>query len=204
MTLGIPGVKEAPPVYQAVIIGPELDEVIEKMRSIPPGERMRWPDAKLYRETVEFGLIYHQLEAGKIVENPMPGCVVKIRQMLHQRFREKIQEGSRPEEFNNCIVNFYKTGDGMVPHIDRSVNGAKDGRERNYYFGDSILGLILVPDTRQSIYFSSPEGEKIVLKEEKGTAFLFQGEIRQKWKHAVDPIETSRVSMTFRKVVFKH
>ncbi|HUD02024.1 MAG TPA: hypothetical protein VMR37_06830, partial [Rhabdochlamydiaceae bacterium] len=85
----------------------------------------------------------------------------------------------------------------------RAATGAKDGRERNYYFGDSILGLILVPDTRQSIYFLSPAGERIVLEEGEGTAFLFQGSLRQKWKHAVDATETSRVSMTFRKVVFK-
>jgi hypothetical protein len=92
----------------------------------------------------------------------------------------------------------------MVPHVDRAVTGAKDGRARKYYFGDSILGLILVPDTRESIYFTNPEtGEKIFLKEEKGTAFLFQGALRQKWKHALDPIATSRVSVTFRKVNFK-
>jgi hypothetical protein len=192
------------PLYQVVLQDPLVDEAVQKIQSIPKEERFRWPDAKLYRETIEFGIVYRQLEENQIVEKPMPDYIAKIRRILYEKFRDKIQEGSRPEEFNNCIVSLYAPGDGMVPHTDRSTTVAKDGRERMYYFGDSILGLILVPDTKHSIYFINPEdNERIILKEEKGTAFLFQGELRQKWKHALEPIETSRISVTFRKVNFK-
>jgi hypothetical protein len=180
-----------------------VQETLDAMNAIPAGQRIKWA-TKLYRETIEFGVVYHQLEENIRVEVPMLECVAKVRSVLHEKFRDKIAEGSRPEDFNNCIVSIYKAGDGMVPHVDRAVMVARDGRERNYYFGDSVLGLILVPDTREGLYFMNPEtGEKIVLKEEKGTAFLFQGALRQKWQHGLDPIATSRISMTFRKVNFK-
>jgi hypothetical protein len=191
-------------IYQYRLEDSLIHEAITEINSIPKEERFRWAAAKLYRETLEFGLIYRHLEEGKIVENPMPACVAKIRQILHAKFHDQIHDGASSEEFNNCIVSFYKAGDGMVPHIDRAARGAKDGRERNYFFGNSILGVILAADTKQSLYFLNPDSnEKIVMEEKKGTAFLFQGPLRQTWKHGLDPIETTRVSMTFRKVIFR-
>jgi hypothetical protein len=179
-------------------------EAIEKIRSIPVQERFRWSAAKLPRDTLEFGMVYRELEEGRTVVHPMPECIVNIRKILHARFQDKISEGLRPEEFDNCIVSIYEAGDGMAPHVDRSQAIARDGKERNYYFGDSIFGLILVPDTKERLYFINPENnEKIFLNEEKGMAFLFQGQLRQKWKHGLDPVETSRISLTFRKVNFK-
>jgi hypothetical protein len=204
MASSVSSIREVPQIHQCVLQESLVQETLDAMNAIPAEQRIKWTTAKLYRETIEFGVIYHQLEEDKRVEVPMLESVAKVRHVLHERFRDKIAEGSRPEDFDNCIVSIYKAGGGMVPHVDRAVTGAKDGRARKYYFGDSILGLILVPDTRESIYFTNPEtGEKIFLKEEKGTAFLFQGALRQKWKHALDPIATSRVSVTFRKVNFK-
>ncbi len=203
MASNVSSIRPIPQVHQAVIESSLIDELIDKVQAFPKEERFKWA-TKLYRETIEFGIVYRQLEEEKIVENPMPAWITKIRQTIFEKFRDQIQEGSQSEEFNNCIVSFYKAGDGMVPHIDRAIIGAKDGRERSYYFGDSILGLILVPDTQQGLYFLNPTGnERISLKEEKGMAFLFQGELRQKWKHGLDTVEKNRISMTFRTVKFK-
>ena len=106
----VSSVREVPQIHQCVLQDPLVQETLDAMNAIPAEQRIKWTTAKLYRETIEFGVIYHQLEEDKRVVVPMLESVAKVRRVLHERFRDKIAEGSRPEDFDNCIVSIYKAG----------------------------------------------------------------------------------------------
>ena len=183
-----------------------LDLLIQKITSISDEQKYRWDRAKIHRETIDFGIVFPALEGGKVVDRPMPDFIMEIRKKVFETFKDKIKDGQSPDEFDNCIVSIYKKGDGIAPHIDRRATLAKDGKERNYYFGDSILGLVLKPDSKQSLYFIDPltgQQSKLRLNEQPGLAYLFQGDLRQTWQHGLDPVEDERITLTFRKVQWK-
>ncbi len=165
--------------------------------------RHQWNQATYYRETIDFGKVFPALEEGRLEEKPIPPFIVEIRNQLFEKFKEKLDENDRPEDYDNIILTIYQSGDGIAPHIDRNLEWALRAEDRKYYFGESIIGLIVEPDTLQSLFFQNPalgEESRFYLNEEQGTAFLFQGELRHKWKHGLLPIENRRISITFRKV----
>lgn len=162
-----------------------------------------WPDAKYYRETIDFGKVFPALEEGRVIERPIPPFVSEIRDRLFEVFQSRMHEGDRAEDYDNCIITIYQSGDGIAPHIDRNLEWANKREERKYYFDESIIGLVIEPDSLQSLYFENPkvgEASRFYLDEKRGTAFLFQGPLRNEWKHGLLPIAHRRVSMTFRKV----
>ncbi len=125
---------------------------------------------------------------------------------IFSTFKDQLTDIASPEELNHCIVTFYGPGQGITPHADRSLKPSRDGKERTYYFSNSILGLILIPDTQQSLYFIDPqigESSRFFLPEQAGMAYLFQGPLRYDWHHGLFPVETGRVSLNFRKVILK-
>lgn len=161
-----------------------------------------WPNSTYYRETIDFGKVFPALEEGIIIEVPIPSFVTEIRAKLFEIFKDHLQE-TTAEEYDNCIITIYHCGDGIAPHIDRNLEWAMKSPNRKYYFGDSVIGLIIEPDLEQSLYFEHPLEGRFYLKEHPGTAYLFQDALRHEWRHGLFPVAQRRISMTFRKVVFK-
>lgn len=163
-----------------------------------------WPDTYYYRETIDFGKVFHELEKNNIVERPIPLFVKEVRKQLFEIFKNQLPKNDCPEDYDNCIITIYQPGYGIDAHIDQNLEWAKVKEGRHYYFGESIIGLIIEPDTLQSLFFENPkigEASRFYLEEKVGTAFLFQGSLRNEWKHGVPPVEKRRISMTFRKVL---
>jgi len=149
------------------------------------------------------GKCFQLSKRGGLKKGPFPPFIVEIRNQLFEKFKEELDENDLPEDYDNIILTIYQSGDGIAPHIDRNLEWALRAENRRYYFGESIMGLIVEPDTMQSLFFQDPavgEESRFHLNEEQGTAFLFQGELRHKWKHGLLPIENRRISITFRKV----
>ena len=55
--------------------------------------------------------------------------------------------------YDNIILTIYRSGDGIAPHIDRNLEWALRAEHRKYYFGQISMGLIVEPDTLQSLFF---------------------------------------------------
>jgi hypothetical protein len=179
------------------------ETLLENIRSLREEIKHAWPDAKHYRETIDFGKVFPALEEGCLTERPIPDFIAEIRNQLFQVFKHQINENVSAEDYDNCIITIYQPGNGIAPHIDRNFEWSSKNENRKYYFGESIIGLIVEPDTVQSLYFENPEvGEKsrFYLDEKPGSAFLFQGSLRNQWKHGLLPVERERISMTFRRV----
>ncbi len=182
------------------------ETLIENIRSLNDEIKHTWSDARYYRETIDFGKVFPALEEGYIIERPIPDFVAKIPNQLFQIFQNQMDENITADDYDNCIITIYQSGNGIAPHIDRNWEWADKDENRKYYFGDSIIGLIVEPDVTQSLYFEDPKiGEKsrFYLEEKPGTAFLFQDSLRNAWKHGLLPVERERISMTFRRVMVK-
>lgn len=182
------------------------EKLLENIRSLNDEIKYTWPDSTFYRETIDFGKVFPALEEGFLIERPIPPFIADIRNQLFQLFKNQINEGITADDYDNCIVTIYQAGNGIAPHIDRNYEWANRSRDRKYYFDESVIGLIVEPDTVQSLYFEDPKvGEKsrFYLEEKSGTAFLFKGVLRNEWKHGLLPVERERISMTFRRVLAK-
>lgn len=194
-------------VKSLFIVQVDLPEtLLETIRSLNEEIKHTWPNAKYYRETIDFGKVFPALEEGYMIERPIPDFIAEIRNQLFQIFKNQINEDVTADEYDNCIITIYQSGNGIAPHIDRNFEWASKNENRKYYFGDSVMGLIVEPDMTQSLYFEDPKiGEKsrFYLEEKPGTAFLFQDSLRNEWKHGLLPVAQERISMTFRRVMVK-
>jgi len=182
------------------------ETLLENIRSLDEEIKHTWPDAKYYSETIDFGKVFPALEEGYIIERPIPDFIAEIRNTLFQIFKFQFNEDETAEDYDNCIITIYHSGNGIAPHIDRNLEWANKNENRKYYFGDSVIGLIVEPDVIQSLYFENPKvGEKsrFYLEEKPGTAFLFQDSLRNEWTHGLLPVVRERISMTFRRVMVK-
>lgn len=180
------------------------ENLIQMVHALRDEVKHEWSDATYYRETLDFGKVFHALEEGRLMERPIPPFIVEIRNQLFEVFKQQLSQNDCAEDYDNCIITIYGPGDGIAPHVDRNLQWASMSCNRNYYFDDSVIGLIVEPDTMQSLFFENPEvGEtsRFHLEEKPGTAFLFQGTLRHQWKHGLHPITQRRISMTFRKVL---
>ncbi len=180
------------------------ETLLKNIRSLNEEIKHTWPDAKYYRETIDFGKVFPALEEGYIIERPIPNFIAEIRNQLFQIFKNQIKEDVTADDYDNCIITIYQSGNGIAPHIDRNLEWASKNENRKYYFGDSIIGLVVEPDITQSLYFENPKvGEKsrFYLEERPGIAFLFQDSLRNEWKHGLLPVGRERISMTFRRVL---
>lgn len=177
-------------LYYGKISSELLEQLQKYIASLSTESAIEWKDRSgLTRKTFEFGVSFKELEDNKrIVTTEMPPELVAVRNVLVQLFKDHLTEKSA-ELYENCIVTVYAEGDGIKAHTDRS------------YFGPDILGLIIEPDSRSALTFISPDSKnKIQLIEKAGRAFLFQGLLRNDWKHELAPVATKRITVQFRTV----
>lgn len=167
----------------------------QKIQSLNPLQAIQWKIGG-GRTTYEFGISMKEgIYTGKIVHKKMDDLIVQVRKELVELFHDHLTEKS-PEAYCSCTLNIYTKGQGFIPHIDR------------LWGGPDIIGLVIEPDQSPSpeipparLYFRHPETqETISLIEKSGTAYMFQGEMRTKWKHALPKVATYRASLQFRAV----
>lgn len=178
----------------------EVEEAILKEE-----KRRKWTGSQLYRETLEYGKAFTELEEGEgeVKDVALPEVIEKLRTRLFVLFQDKLGL-EKATDLDNTIVTIYNKGDGIKPHIDRTKQPAPDGKKRKYYFGECILGYIVRPDTAASLYFIKPgdEPSPYNLEEKAGRAFLFRGLFRTSWMHGIPPVQDKRISITFRQVLW--
>lgn len=177
------------------------------LAEILQGQSYAWEEyGTISRETINYGIDFLALEKGEKRTSEIPLAIVDIRQAVFDALADKIKDGSRAEDYENTIASIYGPGQFIPPHIDRG--GGK--KQREYSFGEVIMGVILVPDTKSRLGFIYHEIEgkpplnqkpSLVLDERVGTAFAFQGRLRHHpYFHVLPPVEHRRVSLTFRTV----
>lgn len=119
------------------------ETLIENIRSLNEEIKHTWPDAKYYRETIDFGIVFPALEEGCIIERPIPDFVAEICNQLFQVFKNQINDNVTADDYDNCIITIYQSGNGIAPHIDEISNGQIKAKIANTILMILLLGSSL-------------------------------------------------------------
>jgi len=174
-----------------------------------PSHRQNSPHT--HRTTIEFGCAYRELKKGKRqFSNPPPAISLLFDYARQALLKSHGASISIPENFDNCILSCYQTGDQLQPHIDIDEKSYQDGRTA-FYFGEPIIGLVLQSDSTGCLYLQHHTGASIPvydpetaahLEEKNGLAFIFTHEARHApYYHGVSPVTNSRISLTYRTLI---
>jgi alkylated DNA repair dioxygenase AlkB len=164
-----------------------LDEEQELINRL---DKESW-NTSLSRRTQHYGYEYSYTDKdAKKTAPPIPEyCDYLIDRLLEQNILKE-----RPDQM---IVNEYKPGQGIAPHVDNVK-----------YFTDGIASVSLGSDVMMDfINVSTPSLKKEGVLN-KRSVLSMHGIARYKWKHGIaqrtkDPVcgkRTRRISLTFRKM----
>lgn len=139
-------------------------------------------NTSLSRRTQHYGYLY-DYKGGPLKETtPLPEwCAFLIGRLIEREFLKE-----RPDQM---IVNEYKQGQGIAPHVDHVKQ-----------FADGIVSISL--GSEMSMTFSR-DNESVDMPLPRCSALVLFGEARYKWRHAIDRAQKHdgiRVSLTFRKI----
>jgi hypothetical protein len=162
------------------------------------------------RETYNFGYDYFAMTRGDYSSTEIPNFLTDLCQHCIGSFGNPNHLGNY-QEYNNVIVSMYYEGYCLEPHVDVDINDQiTDGQKVDFYFGENVLGVVLVADSEGKFYISEDSSENYpnksifsYLDEEEGTVFLLQGKYRRyPYLHGVSKVKNKRISVTFRTVYF--
>lgn len=132
------------------------------------------------RETVSFGWRYDFNDARMRAAPPIPGFLLPLRE------RAADFAGVAAADFEQALVIRYDAGAGIGWHRDRPVF-------------DRVVGISLLASC--VLRFRRREGRafrRFAVDAPPRSAYLLSGEVRHEWEHGIAPMETRRLSITFR------
>uniref|UniRef100_A0A7S4G1S8 Fe2OG dioxygenase domain-containing protein n=1 Tax=Eutreptiella gymnastica TaxID=73025 RepID=A0A7S4G1S8_9EUGL len=164
----------------------------------------------LSRKTINFGWDFVGLERGEKTWIEFPEEIATLRDAVVAALAPHAPGPGA--QYDNVIVSIYGPGEGLQAHFDRDER-ADRGISRIYYFGEQVLGVVLVPDEEGHLQYQHhpAKGEKpppdspvlFALPEEVGTCFCMQGQVRHwPYYHSVSAVAQKRVSLTIRTTHF--
>lgn len=167
------------------------------------------------RQTTEYGYIFRKLRQGDNSFTPFPDELVELCSLalkeLSDKTNLKLPSVEDIIQRGNCIVSDYETGDELAPHIDYDEARAKcRGEDLSFYFGESIIGVVLEADESGKLYIQPSSKERHhnphkaqKIDEQDGSVFLLHGKARHDFEHGVTPISKKRLSVTFRTIEWR-
>lgn len=191
----------------SIVLDPLITQTtLEWVRSHSLTTSMEHQDTRYTtRRTVNFGYSYFKMMEGDKSFTPIPSPLV---QCLSHAIRKLCSitpiAYQNAEAYTNCIVSWYGPGYQLEPHIDVDV---ADGQ--GFGFGDEIIGIVLQSDPKGKFFLqkadSLPQYDAInahLIAEQNGTVFALKGTHRRApWYHGVSPVQSERISLTFRTVI---
>jgi alkylated DNA repair dioxygenase AlkB len=176
--LDIPGLKYVNDIITAI----EEEQLLYYIDKQP------WNTA-LSRRTQHYGYTYDYKLKCSVPTTPIPAWCYFLMTRL-------VERGILSELPNQLIVNEYKPGQGIYPHVD-------DIRA----FGDGIVSVSLGSTIIMDLTCIKTKNTTSVFLRQC-SAIAFHGEARYAWRHGIAPrkqdngiIRKRRVSLTFRKML---
>lgn len=139
----------------------------------------------LKRRTQHYGYKYDYRHRS-INESMKVGPIPEVLCHLNDKM---ISDGLLDVKFDQVIINEYKAGQSITPHIDCTP-----------CFEDTICTLSLGSEYVMD-FMNWKTKEKFKLLLEVGSLLILSGEARYDWTHGLKPQKGDRVSVTFRKVI---
>jgi DNA oxidative demethylase len=132
------------------------------------------------RETMSFGWRYDFNQSRMFPAAPIPDFLLPL------RARAAAFAGLEPAAFEQALIIRYEVGAGIGWHRDRPVF-------------DRVAGISLLSSC--VLRFRLREGgrfSRFALDAEPRSAYLLTGASRDEWEHSIAPVESRRISITFR------
>lgn len=162
------------------------------------------------RKTYSFGYNYFSLLENNRNFTLIPTYLQTLCQQCIDSFPKELALGEA-QDYKNAIVSFYEPGYSLEPHYDVDVDQYTEGKDVDFYFGENIIGVILVADSSGKLYFSQTDDDSkrleapklFELEEKLGTTYLMAGKYRRKpYYHGVSKVDKLRISVSFRTIQF--
>jgi hypothetical protein len=163
------------------------------------------------RETYNFGYDYFNLVKGDNTFTKIPPYLMDLCGVSIDAFGSPYNF-EKAEDYLNVIISVYHKDYQLEPHVDVDFSDRiTDGKFVDFCFGETVIGVVLRPDSKGQFYIIESSAEKaqldlnhtIRLDEKPGTAFLLTGPLRRKpYYHGVSLVKDLRISVTFRTVQF--
>ena len=142
-----------------------------------------------------YGFKHEDIDRSKLI------CVAPLPTFSTFVVKRIMEQGLMPEEPGQLCVNEYRVGEGLTPHIDKTLD-----------YGEEVIGISLGSDT--IFEFLGPKNEKVNILLPRRSLYLMEGEVRYKWRHGIAAkktdklkdgrilVRSTRVSLTYRGVIF--
>lgn len=145
-------------------------------------ESVEWDRSMRIRQTASFGVPYNysQMSYG---EAPIPDCLMPVSKKLRERLGV---------EFNNCLLNYYPTGDSKMGFHSDDTSVLVPG---------TGVAIVSIGSTRQITFRSKAnKSEEYAYSLLPGSLLYMDDAIQEEWLHAIRKAETSegRISLTWR------
>lgn len=144
-------------------------------------ENIGWLDTMRARRTASFGRAYNY--SGQVYPSaPMPELV---RTIAHEA------RALAGHAFDNCLCNFYESGETMGFHAD----------SYDELVLDSSIAIVSLGAPRQLLFRSRDRAQQQSYLLEHGSVLLMDRATQEKWQHALPrmPGAGARMSLTFRR-----
>lgn len=147
-------------------------------------ETVAWDDRMAARRTASFGKAYNYSQL-TYAEQPLPPSLIEVADRLEVRLKLR---------FNNCLLNFYETGDNSMGFHSDDTAGLVAGT------GVAIVSL----GSSREITFRSVADRTLHLSHSlaPGSVLYMDDVVQREWQHAIkrQPGVGPRISLTWRAV----
>lgn len=142
-----------------------------------------------------YGYRHHEIDREKLA------CVAPLPEFSTFVVKRIMEQKLLSEEPGQLCVNEYRVGEGLTPHIDKTLD-----------YGPEVIGISLGSDI--IIEFYGPNKEKIDILLPRRSLYLMEGDSRYKWRHGITGkkidrlkdgkilVRSTRVSLTYRGVIY--
>ncbi len=145
-------------------------------------EDVEWDTSMQFRQTASFGVPYNYSQMAYAVA-PIPDSLRPVVEKLHARLGI---------EFNNCLLNYYPTGESRMGFHSDDVSVLVPG---------TGVAIVSIGSTRQITFRSKAnKSDEYVYPLLPGSLLYMDDAIQEEWLHAIRKAEYSegRVSLTWR------
>jgi len=160
--------------------------------------------SQLKRRVQHYGFSYNykmRTISKRDTATPFTPRLTKLAQKIVERLNRSDNTRHLPTAlFNQCIVNEYKPGQGISPHVDCVT-----------CFGDTIASLTMASGTVMRFEEIGNEKRTVDCWLPPKSLIVLTGDARYKWRHSIAARKSdrnhgkrsTRISLTFRSVILK-
>ena len=168
---------DAPAILIIEDFFPKADELFTQLI-----KQVTWDQSMQARQTASFGKAYNYSQM-HYPDTPIPDFLEPVKQALFERLNI---------QFNNCLLNYYETGDHTMGYHADDVSGL---------IPHTGVAIVSLGNERQITYRSMANpNNKVAYTLPSGSLLYMDDQVQAAWVHAIKRQKNvgARISLTWR------